>query len=257
MITNGQNYNNVLMFIYAFGISCYQGQKMSVDQFLSAEERVNFAARQAAVLETAEHHGVSSEDTLLIGGGALALHGIDTYVPNPLAKFDLEGIVIEQDSGRRAGVLARWRKQLPPNGSYSEDPEAPLSMTRVGGRAAVNFARDYFKYPSYDSMVHDRVVLPSGLATLPVGRLVYGKVRGIENGRAKDEAGIIKAHVIAEATGHKELINDPFWLSTIAYVMKRATEQPAPSEGERPGWMKDLIRTGFDHPAFTSVRKKS
>jgi hypothetical protein len=141
---------------------------MSVDRFLSPEERTDFIERQGTVLKTAEHYGVGATNALLIGGGALALYGVDTHVPDVWTDFDLDVINVgpEHNAGR-LGMVAR-RRWRPPVGSYGEDPDAPLDLTRVGGDAAVMFARKFFKYPNYDSMMRDRVILPaSGLATWP------------------------------------------------------------------------------------------
>lgn len=228
-------------------------QPSHIDQFLSDQERAGFAARREAVLETARLYGLSSDNAIIIGGGALALHGADTWVPSGKlgSGFDLDIIDIEANPPERA---KRRMWGTPKDVVGGAIREAPLPLTRIRGLTAVNYARYEFKYPDYKSMVEGTVTIDD-FATLPVANLVHGKA--YDSDRMKDGAGIIKAHAVAEGTGHSALINDPSWRKAVAHVMGLAVERPAPRDAKRPEWLIKLIESGFDHPAFRDLRPKS
>lgn len=231
------------------------GQPPHIDQFLSDQERANFAARRAAVLETAGRYGLDPDNAIIIGGGALALHGADTWVPEGTllgSAFDLDIIDIEANPGQQRRRM--WRR-TPEDVVSGDDPEAPLPLTRVRGLTAVNFARN-FNYPDYDSMVQHRVTVDK-LATLPLDRLVYSKIHFRIPDRMRDEAGIIKAHAVAEGTKNMALLNDPYWRKSVAVVVNRLVNHPFPYTSKQPEWLTKLIDSGFDHPAFRDLRPKS
>lgn len=226
------------------------GQPTNIDQFLSDQERANFAARREAVLETAGSYNLSPDNAIVIGGGALALHGADTWVPETQESvFDLDIIDIEANPGQQRRRI--WRRTPE---DVVDNPEAPLPLTRVRGLTAVNYARD-FNYPSYESMVEHRVTVDN-LATLPLDRLVYSKIHFRIPDRMRDEAGIIKAHAVAVGTENRTLLDHPYWRQAVASVVNRLVEQPFPYTSQQPEWLTKLIDSGFDHPAFRDLRAK-
>ncbi len=225
---------------------------MSVEQLLSPEERENFMQRQLRVLEAADYYGLTPENAIVVGGGALALHNLDTYIP-PLQGqdigFDIDIILIQEEKLVR-GWRQRIRKPFIDEVVIKQPKEAPLPITLMRGRAAAQFATEVALYDSYQGMISDRREW-GGIAMPSVGHLIASKNNG---GRFKDRAGLIKAHLVAYGTDHRVTIHKPweeFITIQIEKIVEQARKRPDPST---PAWLDELLQNNFDHPAFDGIR---
>jgi hypothetical protein len=234
---------------------------MQVDQFTTAEARTQFDQRLDAILKTADHYNINQDNAVIIGGAALTLHGLDTYVPELSngEPFDVDAIIVQAAryrQGWRPAVREYFLPRIP------TDRKGPLPLTRIKGTASDEFARLLLGYKGgYDEMMEDRVIV-HGLATPSRDTLVFGKYLagrdGVRReGRIKDHAGLIKAHVVAEATGH-EVVNDPYWRRAIELTVGSVVEAPSEriAREQWPEWLTELAQNNFDHPAFKGLHEK-
>jgi hypothetical protein len=222
------------------------GGEADITVHTSGHARELFAQRQTAVHETADYYGIDKHSAVIIGGAALALHGIDSWVPDVVKDipFDVDAILIQQQGSWRHAL----RNAVQPSIGVHRDKQAPLHLTMIRGRRAVELAYCGFG-ETYDTFVANRVMI-GGLATPSLDKLVASKA-GV--GRLKDVVGLIKAHAVAMADGHP-VVNTDYWNDTLsALLLQVRSEGEGPRARKYPGWLKHLIATDFDHPSYRTI----
>lgn len=221
---------------------------------LSAPIDDGFESRLTAVHETATFFGLNAQNAIIIGGGALTLHGIDAYVRDRHMfdeAFDLD-VLLAPDCPSTDSLHILARASI---GTYSH-PNAPLELTLLSRHTAKRFPTSTLGYSSTKAMMDDRVEI-DGLTTISVDGLIRSKEK---RGEIKDHAGIIKAHLRATATGH-EICNNPAWQQAIHRIMVKLAVQHQPDtttgrfseEVEQFPWLAELLTKNFEHPAFADL----
>lgn len=220
---------------------------MYVDQLTSPGSLRAFEKRRNAVFETAARYQIDESNAVVIGGAALALHGIDSHVKLPWElRFDLDVITLEEQE------IAPGIQWIPFNAismQHEVDPEAPLKLTAIKRDIAPLFA-SRMGYRGYRAMLADRVVI-DGLATVPISGLVRSKM---SIGSMKHHASLIKAHAVAMAT-ECAVVGEPYWEAAVIDSMNfcsRIARWGPPTN--LPRWLGELTTQDFNHPAFAKLR---
>ncbi len=208
--------------------------------------------RQLRVLEAADYYGLTPENAIVVGSGALALRNLGTYIP-PLPGqdigFDIDIILVQKENLVR-GWRQILRKPFIDEVVIRQPTDAPLPITLMRGRAAAQFATEIALYHSYQEMIDDRREV-HGIAMPSIGHLIASKNSG---GRFKDRAGLIKAHLVAYGTDHPVTVHKP-WEEFIAIQVEKVVEQASTRpDPNTPAWLNELIQNKFEHPAFDGIR---
>jgi hypothetical protein len=240
---------------------------LEVDRFTAPQAREEFQARYDQIVQvvgTLSLQGVdpSEAPAQAYGGGAFVLQGIDAYVPSD-DPFDFEAVVggpmfdriaqtpgfwrIEQTQQGRQGVLLRRQGWALPIDLVEAGPDADLSWY-IG-------PEPYTGSVTSTAVETDAGILATSAAT--IAQLKTAK----EFVRVKDLAGIVKAHVVAVHTEHA-ITKSESWRESVALAIDRLTRRDIRSPLDRkffppkpkyPGWLKQLVKVQFDHPAFENL----
>src|SRR5688572_10932236 len=98
--------------------------------------------RQLTVLEAANYYGLTPQNAIVVGGSALALHDLDTYI---LARtrqdigFDIDVVLVQKEKLVR-GWRQVLRKPFIDEVAIRHPAGAPLPITLMRGKAAAQFA---------------------------------------------------------------------------------------------------------------------
>ena len=206
---------------------------MLVDVFNTPAERDAFKRRRADVLASAELCSFKVRSDIIIGGGGLALSGIDAFVKMPGSSgFDLDVIC-------GCGLCGSGGDKIV---GRHFNPSAPLWPTVM----KPDKVRAFTIYEDFEAMAEASVAI-DGLSTSPVRDLVAAKLK---RGSAKDVAGIIKFQVVADAA-EDSILRQAHWRVAVADAVWLCTEGPVAEQLriDLP-WVRELADESFEHQAF-------
>lgn len=225
---------------------------MLVDALASPEAIASLTQRQADIRATAEHYGLTTRTAVVIGGAALALQGLDSYVqldPDYDSPFDVDVVRIPSRYRAIFGTLQASTEDTEAVAYDATEQTLPFSVI-AGSLMAKHFAVTLLGYKNYKEFLRDRVFI-GDLAMLPTVRVAMIKSR---SSRPKDRAGLIKAHAFAAGTEHP-ITADPVWRASVANSMLflRRDHREFPGIFGHLAWLDELVEHDFDHAAFSDL----
>lgn len=248
-------------------------RSMKIDQFAQDSALDEFARFQGDVFKTADALGLYEPDQsgylpLVVGSAALAVQGLDARVNKHGYTSDLDVVVSLRRFGELydTGVLAGANKLS--GGIYMgwTDPTAdkPLPVEVLASEDPNGYAS--IGYPGregYKGEPNKLTRVVNGLHVLGATAVVADKLSD-EKPRVKD-VGNLKAHFVGVKTGH-ELVNTKAWrmlvgvaigkvMTNSVYLGLEPLWRQALRRPDYPGWLSQLKRARFEHPAFHDIPK--
>lgn len=241
------------------------GEILEVDQFISAPALEDFDRRRQLAKRAIHEHRLyganeSEYPALAFGGTALALQGIDAYLPG-IKPFDLDVIVMQNMFDRlEKETNFKVIRGLPygaAQGVIERNTALPVDVL-TGPNP--NAFKNYIGQVRHTKEGNELTSTIEGIRVLDANVDALLKVLpGFA--RPKDIAGVIKGHVVAHHTGNA-IAEGSFWKETIGLAIEGASahERKKRSLSERirgypqlPLWLKQLVKVEFEHPAFADI----
>jgi hypothetical protein len=238
-----------------------------VDQFTTPVAWQELQNHYRAIDQAAGALGLRGVDesegpALFFGSGAHAWLFIDSRIPGRKPS-DLD-IVVPPTMFRRLGHSGVMRsatrfKQYGFHGVIPATEEIPLKVDVLTTTNPSELSLLLGDEP-YTGSVNGSVQLADGVHVLDPDVVAWQKVI-YKGNRVKDLAGVIKAHVVAEATGNPVTKLEK-WQGAVARAIDRVTDQRVPRSLWRtltrrgpayPSWLQQLVDADFDHPAFAHI----
>jgi hypothetical protein len=240
---------------------------LAVEEFTSPESLGYYNARCEAIAETIDVLGLQGQPeveppALVIGGAALAMQGVDAYVPDK-RMFDLDAILpnpmffrLHREKRFNGGVV-RFGKGA--QGVILPSKKVPLKVDALSSDEPTDFDMFMANTPytgKPNSLVHEI----GGVHVLDGSMIMAQKAR-LSVVRIKDLASVVKGHIFAFHEGN-DLVDKELWKAAVALAIERVklndVEMPKwrrlmKREPGYPSWLKQLVAIDFAHPAFEDI----
>lgn len=242
-----------------------------VDNFTREPALAEFTLRQAGVHQVIDRFGLAGVDgespALLFAGSAMALQGLDARIEGG-KPFDVDAHIHYRmlhrltDEGwisRRSLRLFHATGRLASRHITAPDLALPVQLF------CGEFGRDLNEIldSSYSGEVRPDITTKiAGVNVSQATVIARSKVRPYM--RVKDVAGILKAHVVGQYTGHP-ITQEQVWKQSVATAIRRVElsdmSQPAwrymvGLRPKLPSWLQELKARKFEHPAFEEFLSK-
>jgi hypothetical protein len=207
-----------------------------------------FEQRRDAVVDTLEHYDLNKDTTTVIGGAALALHGLHSYVPDLGELFDVDMLVPDDrmNVAYATSLDELLQAHLQPNGSNI----LPISPMRYSYNV---LKRSFMGSPMYEAIL-SAAIQPSpsvmARAMLPVDAARCK----LDRSEPKDVIGLLQAHMVAVASRHP-VARQCHWRRQIGYAadLLYVALEEASEYGKAPEWAYRLEENKFKHRAFRNI----
>lgn len=229
---------------------------MSVDAFLRPYSLEKIDVHRAGIMSIARELNLSPTTDIAIGSGGLALHGLDAHyrsdiTDTPYTHFDGDFVVspdIVWETVKRYPRATIKRDSLILEAEYGR-PRATLLAGQLPKEIAAGLEA------TTSEQVAKGGVIIEGVGTLPAHRLAKAKLNA---GRIQDVGGVLQAHAVAFAT-HHDVLRDAHWWGEVSRAVSMAQSQEYRGGGpfskiKVAPWLSGLIKSDFNHPAFSPVR---
>jgi hypothetical protein len=200
-----------------------------------------FAERHAAIRPTLEYYDLYEPTTLVIGGAALALAGIDAYVPGLGPKFDIDAFAPTK--------RLLYLKETNPDAWKKVDPPGTLHLYAMFVES--NPIKSMIPAEMYRSMLN-RALPPREDRAVRILHPAEAAVNKLYRGEPKDVIGLIQGHILAHEEDHP-IIRDADWLGVIAEAAIRLPWAVTDLDNHAPEWVQTLVDSGLEHEALTNV----